>query len=1637
MAVQQEGPGGQSEPISATKLPDCPYIGLRPYSENERTLFFGREQDAQFLVNKILSAPLTLVYGMSGVGKSSLLRARVVPDLRSPEVADALVVYLFDCWTEPDIEKAIKEEIANAVGLRENAPSPSDTLLDWARHANNELGKSLVLILDQFEQFLLLRAGHLDPLRRELAALVRAKADAYVVLALREEFLASLEVFTHDIVKIYDSMYRLEHLSDEGAREAIVCPAQKYGVAVEPDLANALITDVKAPASTEVVEGIGSVLGEASIELPILQIVCQQLWKNRDPASPASLTKATYDDLDQRTGIIATYVAELTRGLKPDERDDAAAILHWLAPRSGLKRTYMTDELIEATGLPAERVSKLLRHFEKNYVLRPRPTAAGARYELHHDAFAKVLRQWIDECLADRRRREKRRTLLKVASGIGAFGLLLLAVFGFVRLSVQEHREEAQRQQQQQVEAIKVGNIDKAIEQLGNPPGNLAEQRAAARQIDLPFRESAEWTWKRIQSGADPDAELRDLEDRFTARNPLLGRSREDFIMEGSCSEEAALTEPSTSFGQDVDALDVQHDQLKEPAVLVYNPTHQFNRAVLRCYWNWLSSLFRQSKWPIVLPMRIGVVADDHAARDTVTLWLGHARGAGAAEPTASDPSVGVVSLKIPTRPHDAVIRDRKQLPEPLRSFFTRNELFLPRDAEGTGLLSVTSLPRWVYPLLRVSGVSAMPAEAAIITALGRQLLTDERPALTQEAVDYLLEQTAETAPETVREAMNAARGPEGVRAVLLAIGAQLDNKMNLIFEHFDLILDALASYPGAAPQDAAEKALRDLRSLSIHLPSSLNPHPAEALYSAPKSELSAEYYLTPADMPELLAPVRVELGTELVPCISDGGHLREGVIARLDKMRRIYLEGFGVTLPGIRFRTAERQMRPDSFAIEIAGRSTTGPFFGPIATKQEDCLAGTVDAVAMRLKLARVLWITSENIKAALDKLTPSQVEWLQDRYSLTDLKLLARATIAPDQQDILEIRLDEANDLDAGKTVRDLPRLLASLMFWREACARPSGGFSSDCVVEGLRRTQAARFAGHPAAPASDSKVFDAVAGGIAELFGSDGGTDQARETFADAVQENAEQAELAFLSEFPKTAAFQEKADALRETVSACLLNPGAVLDAKPLDAQDRKKFLAVFDENPEPSEEIAVPLKLCLLRDDLQSSRDEATARLDELLLRDPDTTKNWRAEEAYATGLLALKAHEKELWRADADFAPTKRAIERMLRQAFARWGLDYDTKSTEGALSEALKACGKASGQRWCLSVLQDAVEEFGRPTRQMQVTIGVSLAEQGNAEEARRALDIFRKSEHAQSPDDKDVSRITGWLVYGRALANLKLARAGDPSMLQNGEAQLRHLARDLSNVTDEKGWPARTDVALLRIDVAEQSGTVDEADRLLDEQPKDSSLLAQQQFRFLLRRGQLAEAKAIVERAKHLDESTQLFLLGLADFLDGAPDVATALRQVLNVHHEYESYIRLLLYVTLKREGRNEEAKKVLTERRSEVDPATRVERLRDGDIAPWRDMLVHYYLGELKLDELRNLIGDPAKFEQSPLAGTEQSAAEFLAELFFYDALLQSVTGDSQTQSQRERDSLHQVVASNGVSTYEFVMAGYMLRSLEASH
>src|SRR5919199_4241550 len=99
-----------SEPVSAN-----PYLGLRPYTEAERAYFFGREAERRVIAANLLSARLTVLYGASGVGKSSILLAGVAPYIRA--LPDMIVV-VFRAWKRDDAAAnlhALKAAIAHAV----------------------------------------------------------------------------------------------------------------------------------------------------------------------------------------------------------------------------------------------------------------------------------------------------------------------------------------------------------------------------------------------------------------------------------------------------------------------------------------------------------------------------------------------------------------------------------------------------------------------------------------------------------------------------------------------------------------------------------------------------------------------------------------------------------------------------------------------------------------------------------------------------------------------------------------------------------------------------------------------------------------------------------------------------------------------------------------------------------------------------------------------------------------------------------------------------------------------------------------------------------------------------------------------------------------------------------------------------------------------------------------------------------------------------------------------------------------------------------------------------------------------------------------------------------------------------------
>src|SRR5205823_9882977 len=155
-----------------------------------------------------------------GVGKSSLLRAGVAQRLRALG-AGAVVVH--DAWTD-DAAAAL------ASSIRDEVPDlgPTAGLVDTVAAAAQRAGE-VYLLLDQFEEYFLYREPD-DELLAALPELLRRPGlRVNLLLSLREDALAELDVFASRVRDLFDNMLRLDRLDRESARAAVVGPLERYG----------------------------------------------------------------------------------------------------------------------------------------------------------------------------------------------------------------------------------------------------------------------------------------------------------------------------------------------------------------------------------------------------------------------------------------------------------------------------------------------------------------------------------------------------------------------------------------------------------------------------------------------------------------------------------------------------------------------------------------------------------------------------------------------------------------------------------------------------------------------------------------------------------------------------------------------------------------------------------------------------------------------------------------------------------------------------------------------------------------------------------------------------------------------------------------------------------------------------------------------------------------------------------------------------------------------------------------------------------------------------------------------------------------------------------------------------------------
>ncbi|GKT07139.1 ATP-binding protein [Desulforhabdus sp. TSK] len=181
----------------------CPYVGLQPFEEADREFFFGRERDQRIIISNLLTSPLTILYGSSGVGKSSVLMAGVLPQLRRERPRTPVIV--FRNWADREFQLAVTLACIEAVWTKDvDQPKPAESLpFDEILRACSEAAHETVLVvLDQFEEYFLYHPKSSDAGSFEAQfarAVNREDVEVGFLIALRDDSLSKLDRFQERI----------------------------------------------------------------------------------------------------------------------------------------------------------------------------------------------------------------------------------------------------------------------------------------------------------------------------------------------------------------------------------------------------------------------------------------------------------------------------------------------------------------------------------------------------------------------------------------------------------------------------------------------------------------------------------------------------------------------------------------------------------------------------------------------------------------------------------------------------------------------------------------------------------------------------------------------------------------------------------------------------------------------------------------------------------------------------------------------------------------------------------------------------------------------------------------------------------------------------------------------------------------------------------------------------------------------------------------------------------------------------------------------------------------------------------------------------------------------------------------------
>ncbi|WP_233261254.1 serine/threonine-protein kinase [Vitiosangium sp. GDMCC 1.1324] len=380
------------------RIDESPYAGLSSFQEVDADRFFGRTREIAALVNRIHDQPLLTIVGPSGTGKSSFVRAGLVPVLkRSGTAWESLVIRpgrhplsALASMVAPFVSSSssIEEDIQEQQRLVEHFRAEPGFVGNVLRSRARREGRKVLLFIDQFEELYTLVPDARERLAFT-ACLLGIADDATspirVVLSLRSDFLDRVPEDERFMTELSQGLCFLTPPNCEGLRDALVQPAEMAGYRFETP---ALVDDM--------LEHLESTQGA----LPLLQFAATRLWEARDPARKL-LTERAYQSIGGIAGALSSHADNVLAGMSTQERTLVRALFLCLVTPERTRALVSADELRELTKNPGE-MQRLIDHLvqARLLVVQTGGGAMGATVEIVHESLVHswpTLRRWLDE----------------------------------------------------------------------------------------------------------------------------------------------------------------------------------------------------------------------------------------------------------------------------------------------------------------------------------------------------------------------------------------------------------------------------------------------------------------------------------------------------------------------------------------------------------------------------------------------------------------------------------------------------------------------------------------------------------------------------------------------------------------------------------------------------------------------------------------------------------------------------------------------------------------------------------------------------------------------------------------------------------------------------------------------------------------------------------------------------------------------------------------------------------------------------------------------------------------------------------------------------------------------------------------